>query len=155
MSTIRVDYANARAQAKKLQAAADDCDQVVRQLKGTLSHIPSEWDGAAADAFSTGVQKRISEISSLAANTRSLAAQIRRVADELEETERRLKAQMGQSTKGTAKSGSKSSNGGGKKQLEDPPMMVFKPAENTAEENVRNTLKEASKILKNMKDMFK
>ena len=34
-------------------------------------------------------------------------------------------------------------------------MMVFKPAENTAEENVKNTLKEAAKILKNMKDMFK
>ena len=77
MSMIRVDYANARAQAKKLQAAADDCDQVVRQLKGTLSHIPGEWDGAAASAFSAGVQKRISEISGLADNIRSMAVHIR------------------------------------------------------------------------------
>ncbi len=99
MSTIRVDYDNARAQAKKLQAAADDCDCVVRQLKGTLGCIPGEWDGAAAEAFSTGVQKRISEISGLAADTRSLAAQIRRAADELEETEHRLKDQMAQSEK--------------------------------------------------------
>lgn len=97
MSMIRVDYANARAQAKKLQAAADDCDQVVRQLEGTLSHIPGEWDGAAASAFSAGVQKRLSEISGLADNIRSMAVHIRRVADELEETERRLKNQVVQS----------------------------------------------------------
>ena len=33
MSLIRVDYDNARRQAQKLQAAADECDEIIRKLK--------------------------------------------------------------------------------------------------------------------------
>ena len=94
MGTIRVDYANARAQAKKLQAVASDCDDVVRQLNNAISNVPNCWDGESADAFVLSVQARIKEVRQIGSNAASVATQICRVADELEETERRIQAEI-------------------------------------------------------------
>ena len=62
MGSIRVDYANARAQAKKLQTIASDCNEVVRQLNTAIGNVPSCWDGESADAFVLSVQARIREV---------------------------------------------------------------------------------------------
>lgn len=94
MGSIRVDYANARAQAKKLQAVASDCDDVVRQLNNAINSVPNCWDGESADAFVLSVQARIKEVRKIGSNAASVAAQIRRVADELEEAERRVQAEI-------------------------------------------------------------
>ena len=93
MSTIRVDYVNARTQAKKLQSAASECEDVVRNLRSLMNRTSACWEGAAADAFLLALQKRIQEVQKIHDRANGLASQIRRVADEFEETERRIKAE--------------------------------------------------------------
>lgn len=44
MSMIHVDYDNARRQAQKLQAAADECDEIVRKLKARMGQVPNYWE---------------------------------------------------------------------------------------------------------------
>ena len=41
MSLSRVDYDNARRQAQKLQAAADECDEIIRKLKLAWDSSPT------------------------------------------------------------------------------------------------------------------
>lgn len=94
MGTIRVDYDNARAEANKLLSAADDCERVVRQLRAASRSIPAEWEGAAADAFLIAVERRIAELTKLGSDIRGSAKQIRRIADDLEEAERRIRSQI-------------------------------------------------------------
>lgn len=93
MSTIRVDYVNARTQAKKLQSAASECEDVVRNLRSLMDRTSSCWEGAAADAFLLALQKRIQEVQKIRDRASGLASQIRRVADEFEEAERRIDAE--------------------------------------------------------------
>lgn len=90
MSMIRVDYDNARRQAQKLQAAADDCDEVVRKLKAHMGQLSNYWEGESAEAFINSVQTRIRELQSIKGNIETVAVHIRRVADELEKKEREL-----------------------------------------------------------------
>lgn len=92
MSMIRVDYDNARRQAQKLQAAADNCDEVVRKLKVRMGQLPNYWEGESAEAFISSVQERIREIQSIKGNIETVAVHIRRVADELEKKEKELAA---------------------------------------------------------------
>ncbi len=94
MGTIRVDYDNARAEANKLLSAADDCERVVRQLRAASRSVPAEWEGAAADAFLIAVERRIAELTKLGSDIRGSAKQIRRIADDLEEAERRIRSQI-------------------------------------------------------------
>lgn len=88
MSMIRVDYDNARRQAQKLQAATDECDDVVRKLKTHMGQLSNYWEGEAAEAFFNSVQARIYEIQSIKENIEMVAVHIRRVADELEKKEK-------------------------------------------------------------------
>lgn len=106
MSTIRVNYANARAQARKLQKVSSDCDEVVRNLKRALQEVNDCWEGQAADAFCLVLQQRINEVRTIGDEAERLAAQIRRVADEFEAAERRIKA--------AAEAGSGGGGGGGR-----------------------------------------
>lgn len=119
MSTIRVDYSNARAQAKKLQTVASDCNEVVRHLNSAINNVPNYWDGSSADAFILSVQSRIKDIKKISNDASILAAQIRRVADELEAAERRIQAEITAQTgsltarKSTASLSPASSSSGG------------------------------------------
>lgn len=94
MGLIRVDYSNARIQAKKLQAVASDCDEIVRQLNGINSNMPACWEGASADAFVLTVQARIREIKKIGNDAASAATQIIRVVEDLEAAERRIQAEI-------------------------------------------------------------
>lgn len=91
MSMIRVDYNNARLQAKKLYAAVSDCEIAIQRLQSVLSKVPYCWEGDAANVFIMAVQKRIREIQKIRDQAEQMAVLIRRVADEFEETERRMK----------------------------------------------------------------
>ena len=117
MSTIRVDYDNARAQAKQLKRAAAKCDEIVRQLQLSSKGIPDYWEGASSVAFQAVMNERVAGIRKIGKRAEALAEQIRRVADELEEAERRLKAaaeeqQVSQVATGTGHGGAFSGTGG-------------------------------------------
>ena len=45
MSMIRVDYDNARAQAKKLDSTIADCETAIQHLKTVIAKIPPCWEG--------------------------------------------------------------------------------------------------------------
>lgn len=111
MSMIRVDYSNARAQAKKLDSAAAECETAIQRLRAVSNKVPPCWEGGAASAFLAATQKRIQEIQKIRDRAKEMAVLIRRVADEFEEAERRMKeALAAQSNNSTA---STSSFGGG------------------------------------------
>lgn len=94
MSMIRVDYSNARAQAKKLDSAVAECETVIRNLNTVVSKLPSCWEGGAANAFLSVTQKRVREIKEIRDRAEKMAALIRRVADEFEEAERKMKEEL-------------------------------------------------------------
>ena len=93
MGAIRVNYANARAQARKLQKVSSDCDDIVQNLRKALQEVAACWEGQAADAFCLLLQQRINEVQSIGNTAEQLARQIRRVADEFEAAERRIKSE--------------------------------------------------------------
>lgn len=107
MSTIRVDYDNARTQAKQLQSAAVKCDEIVRQLRLSAKGVSYFWEGAAAEAFQEAMNKRIVEVREIGERAEALAVQIRRITDDLEEVEQQLKAAV------EAQQSSRTSNGTG------------------------------------------
>lgn len=94
MGTIHVDYANAKAQAKKLHEIASNCDEVIRQLRTAINDVPQYWVGVSADAFVLSVQARIREITSVKDRAAATATQIDRIVNELQEAERRLQEEM-------------------------------------------------------------
>lgn len=94
MSMIRVDYSNARAQAKKLDSAVAECETVIRNLNTVVSKLPSCWEGGAANAFLSVTQKRVREIKEIRDRAEQMAALIRRVADEFEEAEQKMKESL-------------------------------------------------------------
>lgn len=89
---ISVNYSNARAQATKLEQAANRCDGVISKLNQSLSIVSSNWSGAAADEYYMNIQKQIKEVKQIRDNCRSIAKVIREVVWQLEEAERRAKA---------------------------------------------------------------
>lgn len=91
MSEIRIDYSNARQQARKLQEAAAQCEDAIRELRRAESEIPSCWTGEAATAYLQGLEKRIEEISRIRRQADDLADMIRTTAARFEEAERRTK----------------------------------------------------------------
>jgi len=94
MSFIRVDYANARSQAKKLRQASEDCETTIRKLNQLAGQVPDCWEGASAEAFLVAVRRRITELNDLRENFLSVSNHIQRVADELEAREKELKAAL-------------------------------------------------------------
>ena len=90
MSVIHVDYDNVRRQTQKLQAAADDCDKIVRKLKTHIGQLHSYWEGESAEAFISSIQARIREIQDIRENIEMVAVHISRVADELEKKEKEI-----------------------------------------------------------------
>ena len=110
MSMIRVDYDNAQAQAKKLDSTIADCEIAIQRLKMVIAKIPPCWEGDAASIFLIAMQKRIQEIQRIRDRAEQMAILIRRVADDFEESERRMKDLFGAVSQGAT---STSSNGDG------------------------------------------
>lgn len=112
MSMIRVDYSNARAQAKKLDSAVAECETTIQRLNTVLTKVPACWEGDSASVFLVATQKRIQEVNKIRDRAEQIAALIRRVADEFEEAERRMKEALAASATGSLAS-STLSNGDG------------------------------------------
>ncbi len=92
MSTIYVDYDSARRQVKKLLLAAENCDEIIRNVNTQLKQLPNYWEGASADTFREILQQEIREIQNMKETITSVAHHIQKVACELEDKEKELVA---------------------------------------------------------------
>ena len=100
MSLIRIDYENARAQARQLEQSEQQCSQALRQ------QLAGVWAGEAADTYDQAAERRLREIRKIQDELSRLANTIRKAADEFEAAEARTKASM-------SASGGTGSGGGG------------------------------------------
>ena len=95
MSLIRIDYENARAQARQLEQSEQQCSQIAQSIQALRQQLAGVWAGEAADTYDQAAD----ELS-------RLAHTIRKAADEFEAAEARTKASM-------SASGGAGSGGGG------------------------------------------
>lgn len=111
MSLIRVDYENARAQARRLEQSGQQCSQIARELLALQRQLAGVWTGEAADAYDQVIAQRLREIRKIQDEASRIAWTIRNVADELEAAEERAKAAM--AAQETPSFGGGGSGGGG------------------------------------------
>lgn len=90
MAFIQVDYDNAIAQAKKLEAAADHCSEVSRTISSQGGDSERYWRGRAGDAMRIKMEETAKELEAVKGQLQSTAAAIRRVAEELREKDQQL-----------------------------------------------------------------
>lgn len=92
MSMIRVNYDNARAQARQLEQSEQECGRIVQGLQTLQRQLAELWEGEAAQALA----KRIQAARGIQDEIGRAAAMIRRAADEFEAAEQKTKASMAQ-----------------------------------------------------------
>ena len=107
MSLIRIDYENARAQARQLEQSEQQCSQIAQSIQALRQQLAGVWAGEAADTYDQAAERRLREIRKIQDELQRLAHTIRRkAADEFEAAEARTKASM-------SASGGTGSGGGG------------------------------------------
>ena len=99
MSLIRIDYENARAQARQLEQSEQQCSQIAQSIQALRQQL-------AADTYDQAAERRLREIRKIQDELSRLAHTIRKAADEFEAAEARTKASM-------SASGGTGSGGGG------------------------------------------
>lgn len=92
---IYVDYSKTKAAVNKLLSVASSYGQLSTSANRVTTLIPSYWKGSSATAFSNEINRWINENKAIQNELVSLARDIRRVADELEETEARISSGFG------------------------------------------------------------
>jgi len=90
---IRVDYGQTRAAARNLMEAASECSSMIKNANRINAAIPSCWEGASAQAFSSEILQWIQETRSIQSELSALARDIVRTANEFEAAEARLAAE--------------------------------------------------------------
>lgn len=111
MSLIRVDYENARAQARQLEQSGQQCSQIAREILALQRQLAGVWTGEAADAYDQAMAQRLREIGKIQDEMLRIARTIRKAADEFEAAEARTKVAM--AVPGAADFGGGDSVGGG------------------------------------------
>lgn len=91
---MRINYDSVRRDAKKLKALAEDCETAAGTCSKYKNELNQYWQGAAADSYVSGLAQLNRKNKALANQIQELAAQITAVANELEEEDRRLAAQI-------------------------------------------------------------
>lgn len=94
MSLIRIDYENARAQARRLEQSGQQCSQIAREILGLQRKLAGVWAGEAADAYDQAMTQRLREIGKIQDEMLRIARTIRKAADEFEAAEARTKTAM-------------------------------------------------------------
>ena len=100
MSLIRIDYENARAQARQLEQSEQQCSQIAQSIQALRQQLAGVWAGEAADTYDQAAERRLREIRKIQDELSRLAHPIRKAADA------RTKASM-------SASGGMGSGGGG------------------------------------------
>ena len=87
MGLISINYADALAQVKKLQNAAEQCEDAERAANKAYSEVCDNWTGEAAEAFKTKIEEWKSENSRLKEEIRDVARLIKMVAKQIKEAD--------------------------------------------------------------------
>ena len=87
MGLISIDYYNAVRQAKKLQNAAEQCDDAVNAANKVCSEIEQNWSGEAAEAFKLKINEWKKENIQIAEELRDVAQLIKMVAKQIKEAD--------------------------------------------------------------------
>lgn len=91
---MKLNYDSVRRDAKKLRAVADDCEAAAKTCSKYQNELSQYWQGSAADSFAQALAQLNKKNKAMAKQIEELAAQITAVANELEEEDRRLAAQI-------------------------------------------------------------
>jgi len=97
MATIKINYDNARANAKKLQSAASDCAACEKSAENSAGGVGAYWNGTASDAFVQLLKGWIKTNKTIEQDMNTLAAQIIKIANEMEAAEKKIAAAAGAS----------------------------------------------------------
>lgn len=89
---IQIDYDNARANAKKLQSAADVCAAAARSMQSSAEGISGFWRGGAANLFTQMAKQWGANTYAIEKELDTLAAQITKAANDMEQKEKELAA---------------------------------------------------------------
>ena len=58
MSLIRIDYENARAQARQLEQSEQQCSQIAQSIQALRQQLAGVWAGEAADTYDQAAERR-------------------------------------------------------------------------------------------------
>lgn len=111
MSRIRVDYDNARRQAKRLSQIENDCYQIANMIEKLKAETTSVWEGTSADVFRLALEKRSVEIRKISKNAKELSVWIMQAVKNLEEAEKRVEDSV--NAINTSFTGTRGGQGGG------------------------------------------
>lgn len=93
---MRINYDSVRAEARKLQNVAAECDASAQVCQKYQNELSVYWEGNAANAYMGGLGQLHRKNKALAEQIRNLSQQIVAVANDMEESDRRLAAQIAQ-----------------------------------------------------------
>lgn len=110
---IKVNYSKTRSAAKRLNYAASTCNEMTAEARKLISAIPSCWRGESATAFSSELSDWIKENQAIQTELNDLASDIIRIANEFEETEKRIAAEAARDAASGGGNAYGSGNGGG------------------------------------------
>lgn len=95
MGLIRVDYDRAIALAKELEDAARKCEDSLRDLKTERGNSEAFWQGVSGNAMRSQMEAAERELKAAKGQLTTIAANIRRVAEELRQKDAALGAVIG------------------------------------------------------------
>ena len=78
MSLIRIDYENARAQARQLEQSEQQCSQIAQSIQALRQQLAGVWAGEAADTYDQAAERRLREIRKIQDELSRLAHTIRK-----------------------------------------------------------------------------
>lgn len=91
---IYVDYSKSRRSARRLGTVADNMRTVNSSIRKEMQNAALGWKGQASDAMQVVLGNWVKETDQIITNLDRVEKQVLSVVCELEETERRLRAQM-------------------------------------------------------------
>lgn len=95
MSIIRVDYDRAIALAKELENAARMCEDSLRDLRNERGNSEACWQGVSGNAMRSQMEAAERELKAAKSQLTTIAANIRRVAEELRQKDAELGGVIG------------------------------------------------------------
>lgn len=87
MGLISIDYADALAQAKKLQYAAEQCEEAERAANKVYAEVCDNWSGEAAEAFKAKIDEWKTENNRIKDEISNVSQLIKTVAKQIKEAD--------------------------------------------------------------------
>lgn len=91
---MRMNYDSVRRDMKKLRALAEECEASVATCTKYQNELSQYWEGESADAYKDGLRKLKTNHQKLAQDIERAASLIQSVADDMEEEDRRIAAEI-------------------------------------------------------------